>query len=101
MNEAEIENNEAAVEPEDNNEEDVEQQNRLNTGFDLPVGPIPYHRIVLSDGTRSIELTTPASFDLGRLIDLAGYSLLLSSDDDFKKRFKKHMLQYSKLGGVE
>jgi len=76
MSEKQKENNEA-----DDGDDEITEQ---NTYFQLPDGL--YHRIAMSDGTRTAEIITPASNeDLRILIDYVSFLYFLGGDEQVRR----------------
>jgi len=75
-----------------NNNKATEEQIRYENQIQgLPIGL--YHNMTISDGSRTIELTTPAhTMDLNIFIDMAMYSLFVVQNDDLLKTLKNEYL---------
>ena len=69
-----------------------DQMIRENEFQGLPLGL--YHHLIFSDGSRSVELSTPAhiiSFD--GFIDMGSYALLMMQDENMRKNLRSQYIK--------
>lgn len=69
-------------------EDNIDEEENTKEEFDFPRGL--YHRITLSDGTRSIDCFTPSDhMDFKAFMQHASSLMLFMSDDEYKKKIKE------------
>jgi len=72
---------------------DDENISEQNTDHDLPSGV--YHRCVMSDGSRSIDICTPAGhIALPDFVDLAMYMMVFIQNEDMRKKMKHEYFKF-------
>jgi len=70
----------------------------MEMDFDMPGGPGVYQKIAMNNGTGAVELVFPSTISPQRCIDYAAYTLLICTDEDFRSKYKSHMLKHTVFG---
>jgi len=76
--------------------EQTEVEERINKENEA-LGFLPglYHHLIISDGSRSIELSTPADrLDFDSVLDMGMYLMLFTQNEDMRKNMKSEFIKH-------